>query len=486
MDRKVRANGNTSNTPESEALAARIGRALLTERPGVGERMAAGKALRERVPRTSHAAFQRPHGVDPVAILLEQARTRVPELVPVRHARMLQSPFAFLRGSAAVMAADLAPTPATGLQVQACGDMHVANFGVFASAERQLVFAINDFDETRPGPWEWDLKRLAASAYVAGQHLGASRAECKDAALRVASSYRQRMRSYAGSSVLGVWYDTIDSERLLDALPPWAREKASNVLDKARRRTHVQVLDKMTDLIDDEHRIVEQHPFIVRSRHTRSGRTIEDGVSLFMAHYIESLAPDRRQLLMRYRIIDVAQKVVGVGSVGTRCWVVLLQGRDEDDPLFLQIKEAQPSVLSPYLSPVPGAPASEGQRVVMGQRLIQGSPDIFLGWGSQDGVDFYVRQLRDMKGGIELEPGKTRPAGLIEYCGLCGWALALAHAKSGDAATISGYLGKSDVFDEAMLSFAIAYAEQTRRDYEAFDAAARRGAVEVAKLPDPR
>jgi len=366
--------------------------------------------------------------------------------------------------------------------VQACGDMHVANFGVFASAERQLVFAINDFDETCPGPWEWDVKRLVASAYVAGQHLGASKSDCKDAALRVASSYRERMRGYATMSVLGVWYDTIDSERLLEALPPWAREKASAIMDKARRRTHMQVLDKMTDLIDDQHRIVEQRPFIVRAQNTQAGRTIEDAVNRFMAQYIDSLAPDRRKLLMRYRIIDVAKKVVGVGSVGTRCWVVLLQGRDEDDPLFLQIKEAQPSVLSPYLPSSPDEPASQGQRVVMGQRLIQGSPDIFLGWGSQDGIDHYVRQLRDMKGGIELEPGKTKPAGLVEYCGLCGWALALAHAKSGDAAMISGYLGKSDAFDQAMLRFASAYADLTLRDHAAFAEAARRGEVEVAEV----
>lgn len=483
-ERKNNGTGRHAAGAQEERRAADIGQALTRERPGVEERMAAGKALRERVPRASHVQFERPKGVDPVGILLGQARTRVQELIPVRHARMLQSPFAFLRGSAAVMSADLAPTPVTGLQVQACGDMHVANFGVFASAERRLVFAINDFDETRPGPWEWDVKRLAASAYVAAQHLGASKSDCKEAALRIASGYRQRMRGYATMGVLGVWYDTIDSERLLEALPPWAREKAAAIMDKARRRNSIQVLEKMTDLIDDEHRIVEQHPFIVRADRTRYGRTSEEGVSHFMAQYIQSLAPDRQQLLLRYRIIDVAQKVVGVGSVGTRCWVVLLQGRDEDDPLFLQVKEAQPSVLSAYLPAPQNAPAFEGQRVVQGQRLIQGSPDIFLGWGSQDGIDFYVRQLRDMKGGIELEPGKTKPSGLIEYCGLCGWALALAHAKSGDAAMISGYLGKSDVFDEAMLGFATAYAEQTQKDYDAFAGAARRGEVEVAKLPD--
>lgn len=468
--------------PEDAARAQDLSNAFIAPKPTVEERMAAGKALRDRVPRTSHGAFERPSGVDPVGILLAQATTRLPQLVPVRHARMLQSPFAFLRGSAAVMAADLAPSPTTGLRVQACGDMHVANFGVFASAERQLVFAINDFDETQPGPWEWDMKRLAASAYLASRHLGGDR-EAREAAVRSAAvSYRQRMRRYAGMGLLEIWYDTIHSARLLEALPYWLRDGASNLLDKARKRNHLQVLDKMTDLVDDQHRIVEQHPFIVRVTHTSSGRPVEDALGHFLAAYLDSLAPERRFLLSRYRVLDVAMKVVGVGSVGTRCWVVLMQGRDEDDPLFLQIKEAQPSVLSPYV-PWPGSgkgPLNEGQRVVVGQRLIQGSPDIFLGWGQLDGTDFYVRQLRDMKGGIELEMGQTPPAAFSEYCGVCGWALALAHAKSGDAAMIAGYLGKSESFDDALVRFATAYAEQTVRDHDAFAAAARSGRVEVA------
>ncbi|SEA37810.1 DUF2252 domain-containing protein [Variovorax sp. YR216] len=456
--------------------------AFTAKRPGVEERMAAGKALRERIPRTSHADFERPRGVDPVAILRRQAKTRIPELIPVRHARMMQSPFAFLRGSAAVMAADLARSRTTGLEVQACGDMHVANFGVFASAERQLVFAINDFDETQHGPWEWDVKRLAASAYVAAQHLGGSIADSEAAAHQAASTYRERMRRYAGKATLEVWYDTIDSHRLIESLPPAYHDAASAVLEKARRRTHLQVLDKLTDLVDERHRIVEQHPFIVRSTHTSMGRPVQEALGHALAAYLESLAPDRRLLLSRYRVIDVAQKVVGVGSVGTRCWVVLLQGRDEDDPLFLQMKEAQPSVLAAHLPARSDVPANQGQRVVMGQRLIQGSPDIFLGWGHIDGVDFYIRQLRDMKGGIDLEPGMTTPAGFVEYCGLCGWALALAHAKSGDAALIGGYLGKSDVFDDAMVRFAAAYAGQTQHDYNAFASAAREGVIEVAAL----
>lgn len=475
------------NEPESSEHAARaqeLSDAFTSERPSVDERMAAGKALRERVPRASHGEFQRPPKVDPVGIIRTQALTRIPELVPVRHMRMMQSPFAFLRGSAAVMAADLAPSATTGLQVQTCGDMHVANFGVFASAERQLVFAINDFDETQPGPWEWDIKRLAASAFVATQYLGGDAVACETASRTAVESYRRHIRRYAGMGQLDVWYDTIDSARLLDALPPWLQPGAVAVLEKARKRNHLQVLDKMTDLIDNRHHIVEQHPFIVRATHTSAGRPVEEALGRFLFAYLDSLAPERRQLLSRYRVMDFAQKVVGVGSVGTRCWVILLQGRDKDDPLFLQIKEAQPSVLSPYLPPDAefAMPANQGRRVVVGQRLIQGSPDIFLGWGRLDGVDYYVRQLRDMKGSIELEPHATSPSAFSQYCSICGWALALAHAKSGDAATIGGYLGKSDVFDNAMVRFAERYARQTHRDYNAFAAAAREGAVQVAAM----
>ncbi|MDN8612593.1 DUF2252 domain-containing protein [Variovorax ginsengisoli] len=479
MARADRADPDEELDRRARALAS----AFTTPRPSVEERMAMGKALRERLPRASHGAFERSPQVDPVAILLAQASTRIPELIPVRHARMLQSPFAFLRGAAAVMAADLAPSPSTGLQVQACGDMHVANFGVFASAERQLVFAINDFDETQPGPWEWDVKRLAASAYVAADHLACDKAGREAAARAAVESYRSRMRRYAGMGQLEVWYDTIHSDRLLESLPPAMRGSADAVLDKARKRTHMQVLDKMTDLVDDQHRIIEQHPFIVRASVTSMGRPVDEAIGHCLAHYLDSLAPDRRLLLSRYRVLDAAQKVVGVGSVGTRCWVVLMQGRDWDDPLFLQLKEAQPSVLEAYVgcAASPDAPTNHGERVVRGQRLIQGSPDIFLGWGEIDGVHFYIRQLRDMKGGVELEPGQTTQAGFIEYCRLCGWALALAHAKSGDAAMIGGYLGKSDVFDDALVAFATAYGAQTEADHARFAAAAREGLVEVAE-----
>jgi len=467
-----------ANAVRAQALAA----SFIAPRAGAEQRAAAGKALREQVPLATHAAFGRYPGIDPLQILRAQARTRLPELVPVRHARMLQSPFAFLRGSAAVMAADLARTPATRLNVQACGDMHVANFGLYATAERQLVFAINDFDETYPGRWEWDVKRLAASALVASEHLLGNGRQREAAVRAVVSSYRKNMRRYAAMGHLEVWYEHIDSERLLAALSPAVRLRARRVMASARRRTHLQVLDKMTDLVDNRHRIVEQAPFIVRESFTQAGRPVREALGHFLLDYLESLRPGRRLLLSRYRLIDVARKVVGVGSVGTRCWVLLLQGEADGDPLFLQVKEAQPSVLARHCSIAgAGTPASEGERVVNGQQLIQGSPDIFLGWGELDGVHYYVRQLRDMKGGIDIEPGAIKPSSFVEYCALCGWALALAHAKSGDAAAIGGYLGKSEAFDDALLQFAQAYARQTERDYDAMWRAARAGRIEVAE-----
>jgi uncharacterized protein (DUF2252 family) len=456
-----------------------LAKSFTADRPTVKERYATGKALRAAIPRASHERFERSaNNQDPVAIIEAQAKTRLQELVPVRHARMLTSPFAFLRGTAAVMAADLAATADTGLRVQACGDAHVSNFGVFASAERSLVFAINDFDETLPGAWEWDVKRLAASATVAARFLNGDKTDQQAATRAVVKSYRQHMHDYAEMGHLDTWYATMSAECVLAALSPKARARAQAVMEKATGRTHLQVLDKMTDLVNDQHRIVEQAPYIVHETHTEQGRPITDALGLFLASYMESLSYDRRQLLSRYQVIDVARKVVGVGSVGTRCWVILLRGVDAGDPLFLQVKEAQTSVLAPYFKdPLPYA--DEGRRVVVGQRLIQGSPDILLGWGQLDGIHFYVRQLRDMKGGVELMPGKTKLSNFNEYCGLCGWALALAHAKSGDAAMIAGYVGKSDEMDAAMARFSARCADQNERDFEAFQLAARKGRIAV-------
>jgi uncharacterized protein (DUF2252 family) len=450
-------------------------------RPSVADRMAAGKALRTKVPRASLAEYKPSlKRKDPVAILEAQAKTRLPQLIPVRYARMLASPFAFLRGCAAVMAQDLGPSPVTGLRVQVCGDMHVSNFGVFASAERNLVFGINDFDETIPGPWEWDLKRLVASAVVGGEFLGGDRESCESFSRSVVRSYREHIREYANMGYLATWYATIKEKDLFDAVSPNLRDRLQKGLNKAKKGSHLQVLEKVTDLIDDKHRIVESAPFVVRETKTQKGTPIREALGVFLHQYLTSLSPDRRELISRYQVLDAARKVVGVGSVGTRCWIVLMRGLDASDPLFLQVKEAQASVLAPYLD-VP-AFQNQGFRVVSGQRLIQGSPDILLGWGTAEGVQFYVRQLRDMKGGYEFDPKATTRQGFLEYCGLCGWALALAHAKSGDAATIAGYVGKSDALDEALTEFAVAYSEQNDRDYGELKKAARTHRITVSKV----
>jgi len=450
------------------------------KRPSVAERLAAGKALRERVPRTNHAAYEPDGRTDPIAILEKQNAERIQKLVPVRYARMLASPFASLRGSAAVMTDDLSRTPVTGVAVAACGDMHVANFGVYASAERNLVFAINDFDEVHPGPWEWDLKRLAASAAVAARFMGGDKAEAAEAAAACVQSYRRRMRRYAEMSYLEVWYDSIDEQRVLDALSPRVRRDAERTIAKARAKGHIRSLDKLTEMVGGEPRIVEDLPLVVRETHSDKGMPIRDAMDEMLGAYIESLSLDRRRLLARYRIIDAARKVVGVGSVGTACWVMLLQGVDENDPLFLQVKEAKRSVLAPYVS-VPMGTTNEGQRVVVGQRATQGSPDIFLGWGEAEGKHFYIRQLADMKGSASFSEGdRDGVERLVEYCGLCGWGLALAHAKSGDPAMIAGYCGTSGTLDEAIAKFALAYARQTEQDFDALGKARRSGCIKVA------
>jgi len=446
----------------------------------VEDRMAAGKALRKKIPRIEQGEYKpAAKRADPVSILEAQGKTRLPDLVPIRYARMLTSPFAFLRGGAAIMAADLAAQGKTsGINVQACGDMHVANFGVFASAERNLIFGINDFDETLPGPWEWDLKRLVTSIVASIRFLGGSKSLCRESVMAAVSSYRRRMKQYAFMGSMELWYSTISEEDILKTLPPALQKRLKKITSKARTRTHMQVLDKLTDIVDDKYRLRDDAPFIVHETHSQAGRPIEEALGLLLESYFLSLADDRKNLLQHYRIVDVARKIVGVGSVGTRCWIIFLTGRNSDDPLFLQVKEAQPSVLEPVISK--SIYANHGQRVVAGQRLIQGAPDIFLGWGEQDGIHFYVRQLRDMKGGLEFDPGKVRLENFTTACTLCAWALALAHAKSGDAATIAGYVGKSDELDEAMVRFAFAYADQTEKDHQALAAAAKGGRIKAA------
>jgi uncharacterized protein (DUF2252 family) len=450
----------------------------------VEQRFAAGKELRKKFPRINQGAYKESaNRVDPVSILEEQAKTRLPDLVPIRYARMLTSPFAFLRGAAAIMAADLKANGETsGIQVQACGDMHVANFGVFASAERNLVFGINDFDETLPGPWEWDLKRLVASIVASGRFLGADKNLCEESVMAAVSSYRKRMKEYAYKGNLELWYSTINEKDVLKSLTSSARKGAEKIMGKARQRTHMQVLGKMTDLVDEKFRLKVNAPFIVRETHTQAGRPIEEALGMLLESYFKSLAHDRKNLLKHYRIVDVARKIVGVGSVGTRCWIIFLIGNNSNDPLFLQVKEAQPSVLEPFLG---GSPFNDqGRRVVEGQRLIQGAPDIFLGWGELDGIHFYIRQLRDMKGGVEFDPKAVKLENMPQYCSLCAWALALAHAKSGDAAMIAGYAGNSQELDEAMVKFAFAYADQTEKDHAALAAAAKSGRIKVASAAE--
>ncbi|TDQ82974.1 uncharacterized protein (DUF2252 family) [Dongia mobilis] len=453
-----------------------------TPKPSIAARMDAGKNLRKKVSRNAQAEFVLPvNRVDPIDLLIAQGKTRIENLVPVRHARMLTSPFAFLRGGAAIMAQDLRTSLSSGISVQICGDMHVANFGVFASAERNLVFGINDFDETLPGPWEWDLKRLVTSIVVAGRFLGADKVVCEEATRIAVKSYREHMRDFAEMGYLQLWYERIDDRRLLDALPPRVRRMAEeNLMERARKRTHLQVLSSQTELFDDKWRIIEDRPLIVRETKDGRGNDIKVALGRFFKAYMETLSEDRRWLLSRYRIVDVARKVVGVGSVGTRCWVVLMEGADRDDPLFLQAKEAQQSVLAPHLLKS-ASYDNQGHRVVIGQRLIQGAPDILLGWGRTNDVDFYVRQLRDMKGSVEFDPENWDPERLNSYCMACGWALALAHAKSGDAAMIAGYVGKSEALDEALTTFAVAAADQNEKDFALMQAAARQKRIKVAK-----
>ena len=446
----------------------------------IEERMAEGKALRVQFPRTDQGEYKLAAGrADPVSILEAQAVTRLPDLVPIRYARMLTSSFAFLRGGAAIMAADLAAGPKpTGINVQSCGDMHVANFGVFASAERKIIFGINDFDETLPGPWEWDLKRLVASIVSSCRFLGGDDTLCRESVMAAASSYRKRMKQYAFMGYMDLRYSTITEKDILATLPPPLQKALKRLTNKARERTHLQVLTKLTDIVDAKYRLRDDAPFIVHETHSQQGRPIDEALGMLLESYMQSLADDRKALLHQYRIVDVARKVVGVGSVGTRCWIIFMIGNSTGDPLFLQVKEAQPSVLESYVSD--SLYTNPGQRVVAGQRLIQAAPDILLGWGEVDGISFYLRQLRDMKGGVEFAPGKAVLTNMPDYGRLCGWALALAHAKSGNAAMIAGYAGNSGELDEAMVRFAFAYADQNDKDYRVLVKAAKSGRIKVA------
>jgi len=453
----------------------------------VPEREARGKDARRQVPRESHADFAAsPDRPDPLSLLAEQAAARLPDLVPVRYGRMSVSPFAFFRGAALVMASDLAMTAVSGLPVQACGDAHLSNFGIFGSAERRLVFDVNDFDETLPAPWEWDVKRLAASLEVAARGNGFADKDRRKIVTAMVARYRQAMREFAGQRNLDVWYAHADMDVLRAQreaqLKKRQRTIVSKSLAKARTRDSMQDLARLTRIVDGRPRIISDPPLIVPvdeilPRQTDRKALLSE-LSDLIAGYRRTLQSDRRFLLEQYDFADMARKVVGVGSVGTRCWIVLMLGRDDADPLFLQVKEAETSVLSRFVGI--SKYANQGQRVVAGQRLMQASSDIFLGWQRAAGADgqardFYVRQLRDWK--FSLDVDAMVPAGLRIYGELCGWALARAHACSGDRIAIAAYLGGSDVFDEAIAAFASAYADQNERDYAALMAAIDSGRI---------
>ena len=438
------------------------------------ERLAAGNALRAHVPRQDHARWSARHAKDrdPIAILQQSNEGRVQELVPLRFGRMLRSPFTFYRGSAGLMAHDLAKLPNIKVPVQACGDCHLVNFGLFATPERKLVFDINDFDETLPAPWEWDVKRLAASFVVAARDNQISDAKARDVVTTCLRSYREHLRDYSRMSPLEVWYARMDVDYLIETAPDAAAKKRRQAMAKAATgRILDNLFPKISAQVAGRPRLVDQPPVLFHVAEENS----EERVRRVLLMYRETLPDERRVLLDRYRLEDFAMKVVGIGSVGTRCWILLFFS-EENHPLILQFKEACHSVLEPYTGK--SAYENQGQRVVVGQRLMQSSSDIFLGWVRGDkGYDYYVRQLRDMKFSIPVE-GLTAQQ-LERYAEICGWVLARAHAKTGDSATISGYLGKSDNFDLAIGKFAVAYADQTERDHAALLKAVRAGRVEV-------
>ncbi|NMO57642.1 DUF2252 domain-containing protein [Actinoplanes sp. TBRC 11911] len=469
-------------------------------RPSMADRQAQGRDARDRTPRSSHTNW-RPAGdrPDPVTTLTEQNVTREPDLVPVRHGRMMVSPFTFYRGAARVMAMDLKDTPVAGLDVQLCGDAHLSNFGAFASPERKLLFDLNDFDETLPGPFEYDVKRMAASFMIAARNNGFDKADQRASTLASVTAYRDAMTMFAGMRTMDVWYAHLDEDQLIKAIREATAEdrdggkqhqklvkKALKRAEQNRRKAHtrdsLQALSKLAENVDGRYRIISQPPIVVPARdlpmtQDMTPDEIQQLVRDQFRAYRSTLQDDRRKLLERFEVVDMARKVVGVGSVGTRAFIVLLQGRDAGDPLFLQIKEATNSVLETSL------PRSryrlQGERVVQGQRMMQAASDIYLGWTKGRDVTrhFYWRQLRDMKGSAEVE--LMTPVGLPVYGRICGWTLARAHARSGDPVAIAAYLGGSDTFDKSITDFADRYADQNEQDYERFASAIKSGQLEA-------
>jgi uncharacterized protein (DUF2252 family) len=482
---------STASTPKAaqrtRAAASRDPQPPPVPHLSVAERVARGKAARAEVPRSSHAGFEPvATRLDPVELLERQAKTRVPELVPIRYGRMLVSPFTFYRGAAMIMAQDLAATPRSGLTVQCCGDAHLSNFGAFASPERRLVFDVNDFDETLPGPWEWDVKRLAASMLIAALDNRYSAKQRDKVVLETVKEYRTAMRQFAGMNNLEVWYSHLELEPVLQRFArqfkPQAFKRTEKQLAKARTRDSMSAFAKLTHVVDGKVAIVDQSPLIVPIAKLATGQAeheIFEELHRLLREYRATLEFDRRVLLEEFELHDFARKVVGVGSVGTRAWIALLLGRDTEDPLLLQIKEAEASVLEPSLGP--SEFSNHGQRVVTGQRLMQATSDIFLGWLHVDagldgrGRDFYVRQLKDWKASAQIE--RMVPEAMAVYGKLCGWTLARAHARSGDRVAIAAYLGGGDVFDRAILDFSKAYTEQNERDYNALADAVKSGRI---------
>jgi uncharacterized protein (DUF2252 family) len=445
--------------------------------PSRKARMAAGKILREKVSRTSNAKWTPPHSRrDVVSQLKTTDKGRLPELLSIRYGRMSQSPFAFLRGAAAIMAADLGDVPVTGIRVQACGDCHVSNFGGFGTPERELFFDVNDFDETLPAPWEWDVKRLAASIVVARRVAGASEKQCTDSARAAVESYRTHMREFAGMRALDLWFSHLGADVLLKmATARSSRKRWRRLEQRARRGTASHFMPRLTELYGGKRRVADHPPLVY---HPRQSAAIAAQVGEIFRRYRQTLPPERRVILDRYTVVDVARKVVGVGSVGTRCSVLLLMA-DDDDPLFLQVKEARTSVLEPYAGK--SRFSNHAERVVTGQHLLQSASDPFLGWTHDaEGHDFYFRQLRDMK--MAVDPLLLSKQDWPEYASICGWALARAHARTGDAAKIAGYLGKNEVFDVAITKFAAIYADQTERDHAALLKAIRAGRIRATKI----
>ena len=479
-----------STTSETSASAARpavpgSGSGGKLSHLSLRERAERGKEKRAEVPRRVHGEWAAASARrDPVELLEEQAASRVPELVPIRYGRMLVSPFTFFRGAASLMAADLADSQTAGVGVQLCGDAHLSNFGAFAAPDRTIVFDVNDFDETLPGPFEWDLKRLVASVAVAGRDLGFRAGHRRAVNLTVTRAYREAMRDLASMKTFGLWYSRIDAEALLAQFHSAASAKRRKVMEKnlakTRAKDSLRAFDKLTTVVDGEPRIVGDPPLILPIEDLSDGRDIEAFARGVIRGYRRTLQGDRRHLLERFRYVHAARKVVGVGSVGTRAWIILMLGRDNEDPLFLQLKEAQPSVLEPFLGK--SQYANHGQRVVEGQRLMQAASDVMLGWdrvNRPDGakLDFYMRQLWDNKGSAIIEGMKPRE--LAAYAELCGQTLARGHARSGDAVTISAYLGSGDAMDKALADFAELYADQNELDYAALSAAVKTGRVKA-------